>query len=57
MLIGITSGVTRMEEILEIEIDEETEHSCLDNAVPYENDGALGHGFECGICGKFLQAG
>jgi len=33
------------------------EHDCDDNAVPYESDGALGHGFECGICGKFLQAG
>ena len=33
------------------------EHNCEDNAVPYESDGALGHGFECGVCGKFLQAG
>lgn len=32
-------------------------HDCFDNAVPYESDGALGHGWECGICGKFLQAG
>ena len=35
----------------------EDEHDCDDNAVPYESDGALGHGWECGICGKFLQAG
>ena len=34
-----------------------TEHNCDDNAVPYVSDGPLGHGFECGICGKFLQAG
>lgn len=33
------------------------EHDCMENAVPYESDGAIGHGFECGICGKFLQAG
>lgn len=32
-------------------------HNCFDNAVPYESDGALGHGWECGICGEFLQAG
>jgi hypothetical protein len=33
-------------------------HDCEENAVPYTNSGgALGHGFECGICGKFLQAG
>jgi hypothetical protein len=32
-------------------------HVCDDNAVPYVSDGALGHGFECGICGAFLQAG
>lgn len=25
--------------------------------VPYESDGALGHGWECGRCGAFLQAG
>ena len=33
-------------------------HDCWDNAVPYTNSGgALGHGWECGVCGKFLQAG
>lgn len=32
-------------------------HVCADNPVPYVSDGALGHGFECGICGAFLQAG
>ena len=31
--------------------------ACMDNAKPYTSDGALGHGFECGVCGKFLQAG
>lgn len=24
---------------------------------PYKSNGALGHGWECGVCGKFLQAG
>lgn len=33
------------------------QHNCDENAVPYVSDGPLGHGFECGICGKFLQAG
>ena len=33
------------------------DHRCFDYAVPYESDGALGHGWECGRCGKFLQAG
>lgn len=32
-------------------------HDCDANAVPYTSDGALGHGWECGICGRFLQAG
>lgn len=32
-------------------------HDCWANAVPYESDGALGHGWECGVCGTFLQAG
>lgn len=32
-------------------------HDCEANAVPYVSDGALGHGFECGVCGAFLQAG
>ena len=38
-------------------LEDEKNHDCMENAVPYESDGALGHGFECGICGKFLQAG
>lgn len=33
------------------------EHDCMDWAVPYESDGVLGHGWECGVCGGFLQAG
>jgi hypothetical protein len=32
-------------------------HDCDENAVPYISDGPLGHGWECGICGTFLQAG
>jgi hypothetical protein len=32
-------------------------HDCDDHAVPYVSDGALGHGWECGLCGAFLQAG
>lgn len=32
-------------------------HKCDEHAVPYESDGALGHGWECGFCGRFLQAG
>ena len=39
------------------EDDELEAHACMDNAVPYESDGALGHGWECGVCGAFLQAG
>lgn len=33
------------------------EHDCFANPVPYVSDGALGHGWECGLCGSFLQAG
>lgn len=32
-------------------------HDCDAHAVPYVSDGALGHGWECGRCGSFLQAG
>ena len=32
-------------------------HDCEAESVPYASDGALGHGWECGICGTFLQAG
>ncbi len=33
-------------------------HDCWEKAaVAYESDGALDHGFECGVCGEFLQAG
>lgn len=32
-------------------------HDCEEHPVPYVSDGPLGHGFECGICGAFLQAG
>ncbi len=34
------------------------DHECANHAVPYTNgDGPLGHGWECGRCGEFLQAG
>lgn len=33
------------------------DHDCEANAVPYVSDGALGHGWECAVCGAFLQAG
>ena len=33
------------------------DHECSEHAVPYTSDGPLGHGWECGICGAFLQAG
>jgi len=32
-------------------------HDCGEHPVEYESDGPLGHGFECGVCGCFLQAG
>jgi hypothetical protein len=32
-------------------------HKCDDHATYVETDGALGHGWECGLCGRFLQAG
>jgi hypothetical protein len=43
-------------------LEEESQLTCepecdMDNAVPYRSTGALGHGWECGICGNFLQAG
>lgn len=35
----------------------EPAHDCWDHPVPYVSDGPLGHGWECGVCGNFLQAG
>ena len=32
-------------------------HKCDDFATYVETDGALGHGWDCGLCGRFLQAG
>jgi hypothetical protein len=32
-------------------------HDCTEYAVPCTTDGPLGHGWECGACGAFLQAG
>ncbi len=32
-------------------------HNCEQYARPYFSNGALGHGWECGRCGRFLQAG
>lgn len=39
------------------EMERIANHDCEDEAVEYESDGALGHGWECGVCGRFLQAG
>lgn len=37
---------------------EEHDHNCIAEAVRYtDGDGPIGHGFECGRCHKFLQAG
>jgi hypothetical protein len=44
-------------QIIAVKCEPKSDHDCDDNAVPYKSDGALGHGWECGICGKFLQAG
>lgn len=32
-------------------------HDCFEEAVPILTNGPLGHGWACGICGTFLQAG
>lgn len=33
------------------------DHDCMDHAYAHETDGAIGHGWSCGVCGEFLQAG
>lgn len=38
-------------------LTDQSPHDCWDNAVEYVSDGPLGHGWECGLCGAFLQAG
>ncbi len=47
----------RAEMLPEISAPRHPGHDCNNHPVPYRSDGALGHGFECGICGRFLQAG
>ncbi len=47
----------KMEKARNHENDTIAKHVCGDYAVAYESNGALGHGFECGMCGAFLQAG
>ncbi len=47
----------QLAEYVEQESVEVPVHNCDENAVPYVSDGALGHGWECGLCGRFLQAG
>ena len=32
-------------------------HMCMEHAVPISTDGPIGHGWECSLCGSFLQAG
>lgn len=32
-------------------------HNCWEEAVQVKTDGPIGHGWECGKCGAFLQAG
>ena len=35
----------------------EADHDCMDWAGPVTTGGPLGHGWACGHCGRFLQAG
>lgn len=38
--------------------DNDPDPECVEHEpVPYQSDGPLGHGWECGRCGAFLQAG
>ena len=50
-----------MDEELELDSDDPNyhDHDCWDDAQPYEFEehGRRYHGWECGICGKFLQSG
>lgn len=51
----VRAGVTATE--IAVSGVEPPAHDCMENAVQYESDGVLGHGWECGVCGDFLQAG
>lgn len=44
------------ERVLE-QLEQALEHDCWDEAIQYRSDGPIGHGWECGVCGAFLQAG
>lgn len=33
------------------------DHDCQEHATYILTDGPIGHGWECGVCGDFLQAG
>jgi hypothetical protein len=52
----VRAGATS-EAVAESGIEPPHPHDCWDHPVPYESDGALGHGWECGICGELLQVG
>lgn len=41
----------------EKEARELNNHDCMEHAQPCTTTGPLGHGWECGRCGAFLQAG
>ena len=43
--------------LLSADRPEEEEHDCMEHAYPHGTDGPLGHGWSCGVCGEFLQAG
>lgn len=32
-------------------------HDCWEHPIPVTTEGPLGHGWECAVCGAFLQAG
>lgn len=46
-----------LDDVYGVSLDAVGGHDCWDHAVPYVSDGPLGHGWECGLCGAFLQAG
>jgi len=51
----VQAGAT--EEALAESGTEPPPYDCWESPVPYESDGPLGHGWECGVCGAFLQGG
>lgn len=53
----IAAALRLYADVFAFDLTIERVHDCHEEAVYVKTDGPLGHGWECGQCGAFLQAG